>query len=284
MRVIAASSPFDRASFFRGVGFLAARYRVEVAPGTLSRAGFLAGSDATRLAALDAALADPAVAAVIAARGGYGALRIAHAANWQALREHPKWLVGFSDVTSLHVEAQRAGVCSLHADNAGGLGRSDVEARARFVDALEAPLRVRHFDGLEVIHAGSAEGLLSGGNLTVLFSAHAAGRLMLPAGCILFLEDVTEASYRIDRMLTAMTLAGAFEHVAGVVLGDFTDCSPRPHDVPVEEVLRERLSSLGVPVLAGVPAGHGAVNAPLPLGAPARLDARTRRLTIGTPL
>ncbi|MDQ2644139.1 MAG: LD-carboxypeptidase, partial [Myxococcota bacterium] len=125
MRVIAASSPFDRALFYRGVGFLAERYRVEIAPGTLERSGFLAGSDEVRLGALNDALLDPGVRAVIAARGGYGALRIAHRARWDALTRDPKWLVGFSDVTSLHLEAQRAGVCSLHADNAGGLGRGD---------------------------------------------------------------------------------------------------------------------------------------------------------------
>jgi muramoyltetrapeptide carboxypeptidase len=278
--VIAVSSPFDRTLFFRGVGFLAERYRVEIAGGTLSRLGFLAGPDEQRLAALDAALADPGVRAVIAARGGYGALRIAHAARWPALLEHPKWLVGFSDVTSLHVEAQRCGLCSLHADNAGGLGRGDARARARFVQALEAPALERCFASLQPIRPGTAEGPLVGGNLTVLFSAHAAGRLRLPDGCLLFLEDVQEASYRIDRMLSALRVAGVFDRVSGVVLGDFTDCSPQPHGVSVEEVLAERLSTLGVPVAAGLPVGHGRINQPLTLGLDAKLDASAGTLRV----
>jgi muramoyltetrapeptide carboxypeptidase len=271
--VIAASSPFDRALFYRGVGFLAERYRVEIAPGTLDRAGFLAGSDETRLRALDEALLDDGVRAVIAARGGYGALRIAHRARWDMLARHPKWLVGFSDVTSLHLEALRVGVCSLHADNAGGLGRGDAHARARFVHGLELPASSRPFLGLSTLRGGQAQGPLMGGNLTVLFSAHAAGRLRVPDGAVLFLEDVTEASYRIDRMLTALRLSGALERVSGVVLGDFTDCSPAPHGVPVEAVIEERLDELGIPVARGLPAGHGRLNHPLLLGATVSLDA-----------
>jgi muramoyltetrapeptide carboxypeptidase len=270
--VIAVSSPFDRTLFYRGVGFLSQRYRVEIAAGTLSRQGFLAGPDALRLGALDEALADPGLAAVIAARGGYGALRIAHLANWQLLRERPKWIVGFSDVTSLHVEAQRIGVCSLHADNAGGLGRGDAHARERFVRGLEAPSAARTFASLETLRPGRAKGPLVGGNLTVLVSALAAGRLRLPDGCILVLEDVSEAAYRVDRMLTAFLLSEAFSRVGGVVLGDFSECAPA-HGVPVEAVLRERLGELGIPVAKGLPVGHGALNHPLPLGLPAELDA-----------
>jgi muramoyltetrapeptide carboxypeptidase len=278
VRVIAASSPFDRALFYRGVGFLAERYRVEIAKGTLDRTGFLAGSDETRLRALDEALLDDGVRAVIAARGGYGALRIAHRARWDVLARHPKWLVGFSDVTSLHLEALRVGVCSLHADNAGGLGRGDAHARARFVHGLELPASSRPFFGLSTLRGGQTEGPLMGGNLTVLFSAHAAGRLRVPDGAVLFLEDVTEASYRIDRMLTALRLSGALERVSGVVLGDFTDCSPAPHGVPVEAVLEERLGELGIPVARGLPAGHGRLNHPLLLGATVSLDASAGNL------
>jgi muramoyltetrapeptide carboxypeptidase len=281
VRVIAASSPFDRALFFRGVGFLAERYRVQIADGTLDREGFLAGSDAVRLRALDEALRAPDVRAVVAARGGYGALRIAHLADWSLLAAHPKWLVGFSDVTSLHLEAQRAGVCSLHADNAGGLGRGDARARERFVSALEAPARERLFSALRPLAPGRARGPLVGGNLTVLFSSHAAGRLLLPVGCLLLLEDVTEASYRIDRMLTALLLSGVFDRVAGIVLGDFTDCSPAPHGVPVEAVLEERLRGLRVPVASGLPVGHGQENVPVPLGLHAELDADRGVLRVG---
>jgi muramoyltetrapeptide carboxypeptidase len=280
VRIIAPASPFDRTLYYRGIGWLAERYRVEVSEGILARNGFLAGSDGLRGRALDDALTSD-VAAIVAARGGYGAMRITPQANWAALRRRPKWIVGFSDVTALHVEAQRMGLCSMHAENAAGLGRGDARARELWIDALEQPARSRSFDGLSALHGGRAEGKLAGGNLTVLFSAHAAGRLTLPAECLLLLEDVTESSYRVDRMLSALLAAGALDRVAGVVLGDFTECAPGVHRVPVEAVLAERLGTLGVPVLAGLHFGHGRHNLPLRLGSPALADANAGRLLVG---
>lgn len=281
LRIIAPASPFDRTLFYRGIGWLAERYRVEVADGVLATTGFLAGPDATRRRALDAALTAPDIAAILAARGGYGSARIAPAANWTALRRHPKWIVGFSDVTALHVEVQRIGLCSMHAENAAGLGRGDAHGRALWLDALEQPARTRSIAGLNCVRRGRAEGVLAGGNLTVLFAAHAAGRLRLPDAAVLLLEDVTESSYRIDRMLSALLVSGAFDRVAAFVLGDFADCSPGPHRVPVDEVLSERLSQLGVPILAGLEFGHGRHNLPLPLGMKAEIDAGAGRLSIG---
>jgi muramoyltetrapeptide carboxypeptidase len=281
IRVIAPSSPFDQELFFRGVGWLAERYQVELGEHVLSRHGFLAGDDAARLADLEAALGARDIAAIVAARGGYGAGRIAHLANWTALRDAPKWLVGFSDTTLLHLEAQRVGVCSLHADNAAGLGRADSVARADWLAALERPCEARTLRGTHAIRAGVARGPLLGGNLTLLFTAQAAGRLTLPSGVILAIEDVTEASYRVDRMLSALFASRALDAVAGVAVGDFTDCPAGPHGVPIESVLEERLATLGVPVLAGLTFGHGRPNTPLPFGLEASLDSAQLSLEIG---
>src|SRR5690606_10273531 len=128
VRIIAPSGPFDRALLLRGAGWLAERYRVEFDGGIFSRQGFLAGSDARRLGELDAALRTPELGAVISARGGYGLSRIVYQADLAALRRYPKWIVGFSDVTALHLEASRVGVMSMHAHNAAGLGRADATA------------------------------------------------------------------------------------------------------------------------------------------------------------
>src|SRR5262249_46850893 len=146
------------------------------------REGFLAGSDARRLEELRAALVDPAARAVVAARGGYGLTRIAHAVGALAFREHPKWIVGFSDITAFHVEAQRAGVASLHASNLSGLGRGDERARTEWIGALEHPRKARRFAALTPWHGGVACGPVAGGNLTVLFTCAAAGRLYIPDG------------------------------------------------------------------------------------------------------
>jgi muramoyltetrapeptide carboxypeptidase len=278
--VVAPSSPFDHTLVRCGIAWLGTRYRVRFDPGLFGRDGFLAGSDARRLAELNQALGDAETDAIVAARGGYGLGRIVPSLHLEALVERPKWIVGFSDLTALHLEAARAGVMSLHAHNVAGLGRGDAATRHAWSSALEGPSAPRSFDGLAVYHAGEGAGVLVGGNLTVLFAAHAAGRLRLPPGAILLLEDVSETSYRIDRMLTALLQSGALADLSGIVLGEFTDCSAGRYSVPTEAVLRERLSSLGVPVLGGLPVGHGRHNAPLILGAPARLSAATASLTL----
>jgi muramoyltetrapeptide carboxypeptidase len=263
-----------------GMAFLGQRYRVEFDWGMFSRDGFLAGSDERRRNELIAALQAPHVAAVIAARGGYGITRIAADVDYAVLRERPKWLVGFSDVTALHAEASAVGVASLHAHHAAGLGRGDAHARHRWVQALEAPLAPRELVGRGV-RGGRVRGPLVGGNLCVLFSCAVGGRLRIPDGAILALEDVTEASYRIDRMLNGLRLGGHLRGVAGVALGGFTDCPPGIHGVPVETVLRRELLELRVPLVEGLPFGHDLPNEPLLLGADAELDAEHGLLRLG---
>jgi muramoyltetrapeptide carboxypeptidase len=244
------------------------------------RSGFLAGGDERRLAELTSALEDPGLCAVLAARGGYGLTRIAHRVAWRALLDAPKWFVGFSDVTAAHAEATRLGVASLHAHNVAGLGRGDARARSRWQEALEDPQSTRRYSGLTTWHGGVANGRLAGGNLTVLVACAAAGRLRLPDGCVLVVEDVSESSYRLDRMLTALLVAGALDRVAGVAVGDFFDCAPGRFEVPVEAVLAERLAELRVPTVAGLPIGHGRHNDPIVMGLPARLDATNGELVI----
>ncbi len=280
VRVIAPSSPFDRTLVLRGMGWLSERYRVEFDWSIFEREGFLAGSDGRRLDELNRALRDPTLGAIVAARGGYGLTRIAHLADYGALLRNPKWIVGFSDITALHVEAQALGIASFHGPNAAALGRSDDWTRQRFVRALEAPSEPMVFEGLEPRQPGVASGVLVGGNLTLLLTCQASGRLRLPHGAILVIEDVTEASYRIDRMLSALLASGALDSVAGVVLGDFTDCPDGPHRVPLRRVLDERLSELRVPVVAGLRFGHARYNEFVQLGAFAELDASAGRLTV----
>lgn len=281
--VVAPSSPFEPVLAWVGLGFLAARYRVRFDRGMFERKGYLAGSDARRRAELSGALHDPDVKAIIAARGGYGAHRFAHTIDWTVLARSPRWLVGFSDVTALHVEAARVGVASIHGAHVTSLGRGDARAREALLGALERPLEPRAFSGLRALSGGSAEGPLFGGNLTILHASAAAGRLSVPEGCVLLLEDVTERPYRIDRMLATLACGGHLARVAAVVLGDFTQCDPGPDGVTVEHVLGDHLTCLGVPVAAGAPVGHGLRNEPVVLGARARVEARegSARVTLG---
>jgi muramoyltetrapeptide carboxypeptidase len=271
--VVAPSSPFETVLGFRGLAFLRERYEVLFDRAMFSRTGYLAGDDARRRTELEGALFDPRVKAIVAARGGYGASRFVHDIDWNRFAANPKWIVGFSDITAIHLELARAGVASLHAPHLTSLGRSDQRVRASFVSALEAPSTGRTFSGLRTLSKGTGRGSLVGGNLTLLHATAAAGRLALPRGAVLFIEDVTERPYRIDRMLTTLETGGHFASLSGIVAGEFTSCDPGPDRVTVDEVLEERLGRLGIPVATGLPVGHGAVNEPLPLGLAAELEA-----------
>jgi muramoyltetrapeptide carboxypeptidase len=276
IHVIAPASPFDRCLVLRGLGWLSQRYRVTFRADLFARHGFLAGNDERRLDELSAALRDPTVDAVVTARGGHGLVRIVAAAPFAALRERPKWLVGFSDPTVLHLEAIRVGVASLHAANVAALGRADEQTRSEWITALEQPELPRCYRGLSW-NRGRVRGPLVGGNLTLITMMAAAGRLWLPEGCILALEDVTEPSYRVDRMLAVLRSGAHLDRVAGFALGHFTDCSPGPFGVEVDSVLRDHLAHTA-PTVAGLEFGHSLPNRPLTMGAEALLDADHGRL------
>jgi muramoyltetrapeptide carboxypeptidase len=278
--VVAPSSPVPEAELWRGLGWVRGRYRIKTTCRILARKGYLAGGDAERARELEKALADPEVKAILAVRGGYGLTRLLGALDLRALRERPRWIVGFSDLTALHAEAWARETCSIHGPHVGTLGRAEPVDRASFLAALERPLASRAWTGLEVVHAGEAAGPLVGGNLTLLVSMAAMGRLSLPDGSILALEDVTERPYRVDRMLTALALGGHFAKVAGIVLGGFDHCDAGSDGVQVFEVIAECTKRLGIPVLSGAPFGHGARNTAMVFGLPARIAGDTVTLAV----
>jgi muramoyltetrapeptide carboxypeptidase len=272
--VVAPASPFDRAELFRGLAWLATRYRLRIDERVLAHAGYLAGDDASRAAVLARAMTDPDVDAILCARGGYGAMRILDALPWDSFAARPKRLVGFSDITALHLTAQARGIATIHGPNVTGLGRKiTARERACLLAALEdgplpPPLRTWN---LEMLIAGDADGPVIGGNLALVQAMAAGGRLDLPDGAIVVLEDVTEKPYRIDRMLTSLRLGGHFARAAAIVFGGFTQCDPGPDGVAVIDVLRNRTADLGIPIAWGAPFGHGSPNEAFVLGGRARL-------------
>jgi muramoyltetrapeptide carboxypeptidase len=250
---------------------------------------YLAGPDALRLADLHAALADDEVAAIHCLRGGYGTLRLLPAIDTALLRAKPKLLMGFSDITALHALWAAEGLPSLHAP----MPASDLirPGREDDVAAWAALLRqglpagtvlAPELEPGEPVHPGVAEGVLIGGNLSLVAALCGTPWAWNPHGAILFLEDVSESLYRVDRYLTQLQLAGVLHAVAGIVLGSFSETEPP------EPLLRERLLPLcraaAKPLLGGWPTGHGAPNRPLPLGLRARLDAGAGTLTLLQPL
>lgn len=267
--VVAASSPSDPALLAAGIDRWRAHFTVHDDPRAFGRAGFLAGEDHHRASALVEAVRDRAVRALIASRGGYGAMRVLERAGdavLAALREDPKPVVGFSDVTALHALWSRAGVRSVHAPMVAAAGRgAEIDAtRAVLGGALPA-----RWEGLTpwVPATRAVTGVARGGNLALLAAMVGTPWALDLTDAVLFLEDIGEAPYRIDRMLTTLRASGALRGVRGVVVGEFTGCKPNGDGVTAEDVLRDRLGDLGVPVLAGAPFGHGDVHAPWVQGA-----------------
>ncbi|MFI1068333.1 LD-carboxypeptidase [Streptomyces puniciscabiei] len=259
-----------------------------VAPHVLDRdgeLGYLAGGDADRAADLQRAWCDPSVAAVLCARGGYGAQRMVGLLDWEAMRAAgPKVFVGFSDVTVLHQAfATRLGLVSLYGPAAAGADFiKSARAQEHLRATLFAPERVRTLASAGTALApGRARGVTLGGCLSLL-----ASDLGTPfarpgvRGGLLLLEDVGEAPYRVDRLLTQLARSGWLDGVAGIGLGSWHDCGRYEELRPV---LADRLGGLGVPVVEELGFGHCDDAVTVPFGVTAELDARTDTLTVDEP-
>lgn len=257
--------------------------------GLRARTGYLAGPDAVRAADLQAAV-EGDVAAIWAVRGGYGTLRTLDHVDLEGLRDRPLPFIGFSDNTAIHLALLRMGIVSYHGPHAG-YEHFPPETEAAFRAVLmqpgtPGPLPSPSGSEPVTVVAGSAEGPLVGGNLALL--AAVCGTRYQPdtRGAILFFEDVGELLYRIDRMLIQLRLSGLLDQVAGIAIGEFTEMldplqGAEAGDQPsLPALLAEVLGPLGVPVVMGLPFGHGVQNWTLPLGIRARLDASRGSLEI----
>lgn len=279
-------------------------YRVRIFPGVLESEGYLAGRDNVRVRDLHDAFSDPRVRLVLCARGGYGSPRLLELIDYDLLRRHPKIFVGYSDISALHVAiGQKANLVTFH----GPMAMSDFSGKAGL-----APYSTRHFwslleepsadgaSGLPELYSdwgagaskrlgerrtvapGRAEGRLTGGNLSTIVTTLGTPFEIDTRAKILFLEDVNEEPFRIDRMLCQLHLAGKLKVCRGILVGGFVRCVPSPGrpSLSVDQVLVQYLGGLNIPVLAGFPAGHLPDQATLPMGSRVRLDASARTLTL----
>jgi muramoyltetrapeptide carboxypeptidase len=255
-------------------------YRVDYCDGYDGRWGYLAGTDEQRREQLLTALHNPDCKGILCARGGYGGARLIEQWTWPAsLQDSPKWIIGFSDITSLLWSFANQGISGVHGPLLTTLANEPEWSLQRLWQWVEsgtlAPLTGTGWT------PGRAIAPLFPANLTV--ATHLLGTAHQPPleGVILAFEDVSEAPYRIDRMLTHWRLMGVFEKVAGIAVGRFSQCEP-PAKIPsfsVEEVLRDRLMDLGIPIVADLPFGHDGENACLPVGITACLDAEAGTLS-----
>lgn len=257
-------------------------------PNLLNRRGYFAGTDRERAADLNAMLTDPDVRAVHCVRGGWGSARLLPYLDWPALAKQPKILLGFSDITALLLPVHaRTGRVTFHgpngssdwnAFNVGWVKRVLMDAEAvTFANVKEVGDNLTQVDyRVQTITPGTARGRLLGGNLTVLTSIIGSGFLPDFDGCVLFVEDVDEAPYRIDRMFTQLALAGILRKARAVVWGTCDKCEPGDGSygsLTITDVLDDHVKPLGVPAFQGAMIGHIDRQFTLPIGLEVEVDA-----------
>ena len=291
-----ASPPSSPEKIDGAVKYLENRgYEVIVGKHVLDVHGYLAGTDKDRLADLNRFIQDEKVKAIIAVRGGYGTPRLLDGVDYDALKKNPKVIVGYSDLTGLQSAIfTKTGLITLSGPM-GGVEMWDAidpfteENFWRMVESPEAPgpLVNPEEEPVHTVKGGTAEGLLLGGNLSLLVSLFGTPYLSSLGGAIVTLEDVDEAPHRIDRMFTQMRHAGVWEEAAAVVFGAFTDCVPTEPEKPhftVEDLQKEFAHHVNGPVLANLQYGHISRKLTMPLGARCKVDGEKGLLEVLEPV
>lgn len=260
-------------------------YRCRIYPGASEAQGYLAGTDQQRLQDLHDAFADPGIDAILCMRGGYGSMRLLDQLDFELIRRNPKPLIGYSDITALHAACyQHAGLLTFHGAmlNADVLGGKLEPTISSLLEQLSGALKAGEVlvhpaaFPLTTVVTGCASGRLLGGNLSMIGATLGTLAELDTRDSILFIEDVNEPLYRVDRLLTQLRLAGKLEGVRGVLVGDFAGVTV----AAMEPLLRGIFEPLGVPVLAGWRSGHCDPNLCLPLGARVQLDADKQTLVL----
>ena len=256
-------------------------FEVVVREDVLDRDGYLAGSDDRRAAEMMEFVRDPEIDAILCARGGYGCHRIVDLLDPIAFRKAAKPLVGYSDITTLLLwQRKHAGLVGIHGPMLEKKDSLTGEAGSALIRALQGTGPLPRYTGQTLV-AGWAEGRLVGGSLTVCVASLGTSWEIDTRECILMLEDVTELPYRIDRMLQQLRAAGKFERAVGIALGEFKDCDDERYpDWTVDRLFDEAFGGLGIPVVVGLPFGHGDENRPWPFAGRAAIDGSRGELEI----
>ncbi len=296
--ICSPSSYADPFSLKAGIDFLKQQsYKIRLGQATrrMSKTGFTAAPDKSRAQEIIDLFKDPKIHAIFCAVGGYGAARLLSLLDYDVVRDHPKILMGYSDVTFLHIAIhQRTGLVTFHGPSASHLDQSlsGDELKIKRDNFLRALNLLSGKSGLELsnpkggmllrtIRDGKATGPLMGGNLETLRETLATPFEVNLDGCIFFFEDVYSSEEMLDRGLLHFTMAGKLDKVAGVVVGEFSEVPKATEPVPsMEEILRERILPLDKPAIVGLQCGHGKAHVTVPVGIGAKLDADEPSLTL----
>lgn len=240
-------------------------YEPVIYPTVYLRNGQYSGTDAERLEDLRDAFLDPEIRAILCARGGYGLVHIMDSVAALPLRSDPKWVIGFSDVSALHAVMASKGIASIHASMAQHIARGMEEEENVFLfDILTGSLPSYTFPSDSRNHIGRAEGKLLGGNLAVIQALINTPYDIIQPGTILFIEDVEEPIYKIERIMYQLKLAGILDNLKGLIIGRFTDYKPGENYVHMEDMFADFLSDYpDLPVVFNAPIGHVRHNMPM---------------------
>ena len=281
--IVAPAGPFDRSLFAQGLSALEAMgFQTRVPDEIFDRTGYLAGTDQQRARLVLRLFEDPDVQALICARGGFGCLRMLPLVDFDIIRSHPKIFVGYSDITALLAAiTHHTGLVTFHGPMVTPLSTAPEPTRRALMNAIasDKPLEIVPAAGT-VIQAGRAKGPVSGGNLATLCHLLGTPFEVDYKNHIVLLEDRGEAHYRVDRMLSQMKLAGCFDDIAGLVLGNFEDCGALDG---IYQIFQEHFQDLPIPILAGFDIGHGTQNMTVPFGMTATLDTDRQLLSFAQP-
>lgn len=249
--------------------------KVEISQDLFEAENQFAGSDDKRTQQLQWAISHPTAKAIICARGGYGTMRILDKAYFSSLTAQPKWLIGFSDITALHCHlSQLEHVASIHAPMCSTIKDSTAEAKQSLQDVLFGNGVNYQFDAHPLNKKGETEGELTGGNLSLLYALKGTQHFPDMAGKILFIEDLDEQLYHIDRMMLSLKMSGVLSRLKGIMVGGFTDMKDNviPFGKTAEEIILEHTSSYLYPICFGFPAGHIKDNRALMMGVKGKLS------------
>ena len=244
--------------------------------------GKYAGTVAERVSDIRWAMSDPDIKAVLCNRGGYGSIQLINELTLDELSANPKWLIGFSDISTLHGLMSRAGVMSIHGTMSSFLAAGGTDANSTLLRDLllgKVPRYEVPAHGQNI--TGKATGVLVGGNIcTFTPNIGTQADATLGKDIILFIEEIEESMHNIDRQLNILLLNGVLDRCKGVILGEFEDCGTEFTFESVEAMLRPYFQKYNIPVLCGFPAGHGDINLPLVMGAPVTIDVRADGATV----
>jgi len=276
--IIAPASPVNQSEISEGLKLLESfPLKIKQGEHIFDHLNYLAGSDDDRVSDIHRMFSDPEIKAIFCARGGYGSARLLNDIDFDLIRKNPKIIVGFSDLTALLLAVfNKSGLITIHGPTLSDLPRNkNWEHLSSLIATLYKP-EIFFKQGKE-INKGIARGNLLGGNLSTLCSLLDTPFLPSFEGVILFLEEKGESPYKLDRMITQLLLSGRLNRLSALIIGQLEDCGDMEI---INSMLQERLGSLTIPVVTGLPVGHGNENISLPLGLPAVLDTERMLLKI----